>query len=603
LRFAECVTHLALAAATATGWFGLGSVILARVRRTGDALLDTLNRVGVGAVGFALLTLAAAAAGGLYTVVYVPFLAVCAAVGLIPALRVARGVPRPRIRSWPRWQIVLAVLVVASCLLTALATCAPVTTFDALHYHAAAPARYAEAHKLLEFEWGWSTYQPFTVEMLATDGVLLRNSVQGAFASYLLGLFALVAVVGMGRRVGGRSTALLAGATFSLQPLLAFESSGSLIETGLAFVVALAVWNGAVYVLRRDLTALVLCGAFAGAAAGMKYVGLFVPIAIAAGLLVALRRRVPVGAVLAFALPAALVGLPWYVKNVIQTGNPLFPFVFGGVTDEARRFVEGGIREHGAGRSPLDAALLPFRLLADGDTFDRGSWLSPLPLLFAPLSLLDTRTRRISVPALAGAAAFLAAWFSTSQQARFLLAVAPVLSVLAALGMQALARRGAIGRLLATGVTAAALSTGFAMIAVYTAQFVPVAVGAQDRAEFLEAKTPYYDGVRGLNRLLDEDDRVLLDFAAVLYVEDPYVVWTPLVLSTHAEAAEARRFAAAEGLTHAAVLEVNREARQPTLDALDARLIATVAVQTPVFGLRITRGPSERLHIYDLGVP
>jgi hypothetical protein len=141
------------------------------------------------------------------------------------------------------------------------------------------------------------------------------------------------------------------------------------------------------------------------------------------------------------------------------------------------------------------------------------------------------------------------------------------------------------------------------MIAVYTAQFVPVAVGAQDRAEFLEAKTPYYDGVRGLNQLLDEDDRVLLDFAAVLYVEDPYVVWTPLVLSTHAEAAEARRFAAAEGLTHAAVLEVNREARQPTLDALDARLIATVAVQTPVFGLRITRGPSERLHIYDLGVP
>jgi hypothetical protein len=305
--------------------------------------------------------------------------------------------------------------------------------------------------------------------------------------------------------------------------------------------------------------------------------------------------------VLAFGVPAVLVGLPWYVKNALQTGNPLFPFVFGGVTDEARRFVEGGIREHGAGRGPLDAALLPFRLLADGDAFDRGSWLSPLPLLFAPLSLLDARTRRVSVPALAGAGAFLAAWFATSQQARFLLAVAPVLSVLAALGMQALAQRGAVGRLVSTGVTAAALATGFAMIAVYTAQFFPVAVGAQDRDEFLEAKTPYYDGARRLNRLLDDSDRVLLDFAAVLYVEDPYVVWTPLVLSTDADPAQARRFAAAEGLTHAAVLEVNREARQPTLDALGARLIATVPVHAPVFGLRITRGPPERLHIYELG--
>jgi hypothetical protein len=603
LRFAESATHLALTAVTATSWFGLGWVVLARVRRTGDVLLDTLNRVGVGAVAFALLTLGAAAAGGLYTVVYVPFLVVCAAVGLIPARRIARDAPRPRIRSWPRWQIALAVLIVASCLLTAVATCAPVTTFDALHYHAAAPARYAEAHKLLEFEWGWSTYQPFTVEMLATDGVLLEDSVQGAFASYLLGLFALTAVVGMGLRTGGRPTALLAAATFALQPLLAFEESGSLIETGLAFVVALAAWNGAVYVVHRDLTALVLCGAFAGAAAGMKYVGLFVPIAVAVGLLVALRGRMPHRAALAFVVPAVLVGLPWYVKNALQTGNPLFPFVFGGVTDEARRFIEGGIREHGTGRSPSDAALLPFRLLADGDAFDRGSWLSPLPLLFAPLALLDARTRRVSVPVLAGAAAFLAAWFATSQQARFLIAVAPVLSVLAALGMQALARRGSIGRLVATTVTAAALSTGFAMIAVYTAQFLPVAVGAEGRDEFLEVKTPYYDGVRRLNRLLDDNDRVLLDFAAVLYVEDPYVVWTPLVLSTDADPAEALRFAAAEGLTHAAVLEVNHEARQPTLDALGARLIATVPVHAPVFGLRITRGPPERLHIYELAEP
>jgi hypothetical protein len=598
LHFAECVAHVALAAVTAFAWLGLGGVLLARVPRSGDALLDLLNRFGMGAVGLALLTFGAAAAGVLYRPVYLPVFALCAVLG---AATSTRSVPWPKPRTWPRWEVALAGLLGCTAVLTLAATCAPITAFDALHYHAAAPVRDVEAHELLEFPWGWSTYQPFTVEMLVADGALLWDPVQGAFAPFLLALGALAATVGMAERVGGRRLGLLAGGVFFVQPLLVFEASGTLTETGLALAVALAAWNAAEFVRRGYVPALALSGAFAGAAAGMKYVGLFVPLAVAAALLVALRGRVSARFALAFALPAVLVSLPWYVKNAVQTGNPLFPFVFGGVTDEARRFIEGGIREHGHGRGPLDAAALPFRLLAQGDDFDRGSWLSPLPLLFAPLALLDERLRRLAIRALAGCAVFLAAWFATSQQARFLLALGPVVAVLAAIGIAALARRGVLGRVAAVGVTAAALATGFAMSVAYTTQFLPVALGSQSRDDFLREKTPYYEGALWLNDHLDDHDRVLLDFAAVLYVEDPYVVWTPLVVSTNADPAQARRFAAKNELTHAAVLEVNLHARRPTLDALGAREIATVPVQAPVFGLRIRPGQSERLRVFELG--
>jgi hypothetical protein len=599
LPFVSWLAHVALAGLTALGWFGLGSLLLARVRPTGDGLLDALNRFGLGAVAFALLTFFAGLAGLLYPAVYVPVLVACAVAGGA-ALRRAK-----RVRgSEPRrgWELALAALLAATVLLVVLAAGAPVTAFDSLHYHAAAPARFAEAHELLEFEWGWSTYQPFTVEMLVTDGVLLWDSIQGAFAPLLLALGALAATIGMGSRIGGRGLGLLAGAIFFVQPLLVFEASGTLIESGLAFAAALAAWNLAVFARSGDRAAVALGGLFAGAAAGMKYVGLFVLLAAGVALVLFARRRLNLGALAIFAAPAALVALPWYVKNLVQTGNPLFPFVFGGVNEYAERWIDSGIHEHGHGRGPLDALALPFLLLAEGDDFDRGSWLSPLFLLFAPLSLLDERRRRACALTLATVGVYLAAWFETSQQARFLLPIAPVLAVLAALGVVALARRGRVGRLAAPLVAGAALVTGFAMSAAYTAQFVPVALGLQDRDEFLEAKTPYYPGVQWLNGELGKEDVALLDFAAVLYMDDPYLVWTPVVLPIEADAAETRRFARANRLTHAAILDVNLEARRPQLDILGARRVATIAVHAPAFGLRITRGQPEQLHVYELAV-
>jgi hypothetical protein len=590
---------VALAGLTALGWLGLGSLLLASVRRTGDALLDTLNRFGVGAVAFALLTFVAGLAGVLYTAVYVPVLVACALAGLAAVPRLVRVSGSEPLTGW---ELALAALVGVTVVFVVVAAGAPVTAFDSLHYHASAPARYAEAHELLEFEWGWSTYQPFSVEMLVTDGVLLWDSVQGAFAPLLLALGALAAAIGMGARIGGRGLGLLAGAIFFVQPLMAFEASGTLIEGGLAFAAALGAWNLAEFVRTGDRGAVALAGLFAGAAAGMKYVGLFVLLAAAVALLLFARRRLGLGPLALFAAPAAVAALPWYVKNLVQTGNPLYPFVFGGVNEYAARWIDSGIHEHGHGRGPFDALLLPFRLLAEGDDFDRGSWLTPLLVLFAPLSLLDERRRRACALALAAVLVYLAAWFGTSQQARFLLPLAPVLAVLAALGVVALARRGRIGRVVAPLVAGAALLTGFAMSAAYTAQFAPVALGLEERDDFLEAKTPYYDGIRRLNRMLGEGDVALLDFSAVLYMQDDYVVWTPVVLPTEFGPEQTRRVAREHRLTHAAILDVNLEARRPQLDELGARRVATIPVHAPVFGLRITRGQPERLHVYELAV-
>jgi hypothetical protein len=461
------------------------------------------------------------------------------------------------------------------------------------------PAIYEDRGQIVELPWSWHSYQPFTVEMLITDGLVLWNPVQGAFAPLALFLAAAAAVVVGARLVAGDTVALLAGAIFLTQPLVVWESTASLVDVGVAFAVAMSVLNLVVWVQIRRTAPLVAAGVFAGAAAGMKYIGLFAAFAVAIAVLLAARRREGLTALVTAGLPAVLVALPWYAKNWLLTGNPLFPFVFGGVDDSVSTAIRSGLETYGFGRSPIDAILVPFRLIAHGGAFDGGDWLSPLVLLVPPVALLDRSRRRGAAIALLSVVVYVACWFATSQQARFLVPAVPVLAVLAALGVHALALRGRAWRALAIAGTAGALAVGCGTFAVFSAQFFPVVFGVQSEEDFLAKRTWYYDGIAWLNRELDEPGGVLIDFASP-YLERPYVVWTLLAVPPEAPRSSALRLAREEEVAYAAVLDSTVARRRPFLAAMGARRIATVDVHTAFLGLREWGGVDHKLLIYRL---
>lgn len=594
----EWGAHLALAAVQALAWYGLGSLLLHRLR-TGERGVDALNAVGAGAVGFALLTFAAGLGGVLYGWLAVAATAITAAAGAVRLWRATRGWRTRNLMTFPRWQIATIVLLAATALLAAVATGAPVNGFDALAYHVSVPVVYERHHEIVELPWSWHSYQPFTVEMLITDGLLLWNPVQGAFASLVLVLGATAAVVVGARLAAGTAVGLIAGAIFLTQPLVAWEATAALVDGGIAFAVALAALNLVVLARVRQPAALLATGIFAGAAAGMKYVGLFAAAAIGLAVLLVAGRRASAVTITAAAAAGALVALPWYVKNWVLTGNPLYPFVFGGLSESAQNWVESAVSEYGFGHTPQDVLLLPIRLVTESDAFDGAGWLSPLVLVFPPLALVERTGRRYVLIALACCAFYLACWFATSQQARFLIPAMPVLSALAAIGVRAVARRGPIGRHLAPAAAAATIVFGFAVFAVHCLQFIPVVIGFEAKDDFLADRTAYYDGVLWLNRELDAGEGVLIDFASP-YLEQPYVLWTPLVMPDESSAEDVRRFVRARQLRHAAILAVNEPARRRQLGFLRARRNASIPVHTAYLGLRRWGGVPHRLLVYEL---
>jgi hypothetical protein len=598
---AESLGHVLLAGATVLAWLAAGSLVLAPLAATGDRLLDGLNRIGVGALAFALATFAAGWAGALSSAAYRSLFAVAAVGGAWVALRLVRGARLPRIRTWRPWELALGGLLIVYAVLGAVATSAPISSPDALLYHAADPARFVEAGRIFEVPWNSSSYEPFTVQMLVLDGFLLSDSVQGAFAPFLLALVAAAAVAGAAERLAGRPVALLAAAVFFAQPLMLWDATSTFIESGLACAVALAGWNLLRFARYGDGAALVVAGIFAGGAAGMKYLGLIAVLALTVAAGIALHRRLTPARVLTFAAPAILVALAWYAKNAILTGNPVYPHLFGGLNASAAAELDATMASFGHGHSVADFLLLPIRLLGKAEAFDGGEFLSPLFVAFAPLALLVPAARRVRVAAVAGIAVYVLAWFLTTQQARFLVPLLPALAVLAALGILGLAGRGRLGRVVAVATTAAALLAGFGISVVYAAQFAPVAVGHESKEHFLTRKVSLYDGIDWLNDRLREDDKVLLDVWSLLYLDVPYVTFGTMgdLLPLEAGPEATRTFVAKNRVTHVAVL-ADDEARRRQVGYLHARLLARVPV-TPVRSrTRDERGPTKEMLVYEL---
>jgi hypothetical protein len=598
---ADCLAHAALGAITLLAWLGLGSVFLARAPRVADPVLDLLNRVGLGVLAFALLTFAAGWAHLLYTPPYLALFAVSAAFGVAEFLPWIQNVPRPQLRSWPRWQRALFTLILIYVAIDVIAVSAPISSPDALLYHAADPALFVKAHRIFAIPWNSSSYEPFSVEMLVLDGFLLWNAVQGAFAPLLLALLAAGVISGFAMRIGGRSAALLSAAIFFAQPFMVWEATSTFIEPGIAMMLALAAWNLVQFLRRADTISLVLAGVFAGGAAGIKYVGLIAAVVLAATSAVVLARRLNGRLALTFCLPAIAVALPWYVKNALLTGNPFYPFVFGGLNAAAAGELSATTQTFGYGHGLVDFLLLPARLLAAAKPFDGGQYLSPLFLIFAPVALLLNRTRAAIFAAAGGVMLYVVAWFLTTQQARFLLPLMPTLAVLAALGMLALARETWLGRQVTIVVTTSVLAVSLGASAVYAKQFVPVVFGGESKEQFLYEKVSDFAGIEWLNRNLGARAKVATDIWGLLYLRMPYVTFGTQgdLLAPDAGPSATRGFVAKYRITDIAILDGDG-ARLRQVGYLPAHLIARVSVRSVESRTRGHFGPPHDMLIYAL---
>ena len=451
---ADLLTWLAISAVATA----LGSWMTRRL--TYHSLLERFTfSAGLGLAAFSLLTLGLGFVGLLYRWLFWVLLLVCGLLlwrefrDLGQALRRARF-PRPR----GTWQLLLSLFIAVTLFLALTTALLPPTAWDSLVYHLVGPDRYLAAHRLTyEFD-NYYLFFPSFVEMLFTAGMALKGDIVPRLIHFGYLLLTLGALGAFAARHWQRRSGLLAIALFLSIPTAVQIATWAYVDLALTFYSFAALYALFNWLPRPQSTNsgqgsnqstsvgwLVLAGLFGGAALSIKYTGVLTLAILGAVLLWSmLRGRLPVRRLLWGGLVIAGLALgiaaPWYVKNTIVAGNPLYPLFWGG-----RGWNEIDTRwllAIGKEMSLLDLLLVPWTLTVVGTqgttAYDATS--SPLFLALLPLLLVVPRRARYLGELLLAAAIGYGLWLLNGAvaygrfvlQGRFLLPIFAPLSLLCA---------------------------------------------------------------------------------------------------------------------------------------------------------------------------
>jgi 4-amino-4-deoxy-L-arabinose transferase-like glycosyltransferase len=503
------------------------------------------------------LLLAIAALGGLSkTVVLVVFGAICI-LGLVTqkirwteyCARIREGGFPTADGLWERSGWVLILFTLMAALVEALA---PATTPDALSYHLRIPYDYVEAGGII-----YSPFQPYNmphlIQMLITVPFLFGAGDVGAHLLYFVFCVIFVAALfRLARECFDRKTTLLAVLLIISTPMFTYIKVSGRVEVGLTAVIFLSLWaliKGVNEDEKYRYRWLIASGFFMGVSAGIKYYGLFSG-ACACFLIVIISLRQAGGKLairssMYFLAGLLVFGLPFYIKNIIMTGNPFYPALFellggrdwsGAMAQLTKSYFEA--YKYPAGKGVTDLLLSPWRLTMDGERFIAGRtgygfiYLALFPLLFVGVLLGIKRTGwRALLPTSSVCSVlvwfgilFWVLWFFMAfQRGRHLMPVFGILSILTAgAATTALMRpikesgdkffKYAVGAILGSGLFLQLLIAGF-----FTATYIPVAFGLEKRDVFLARIHPMWADYQAVDQILPQNAKVLHLFGDAQY--------------------------------------------------------------------------------------
>ena len=317
--------------------------------------------------------------------------------------------------------------------------------WDALAYHLAFPKLYLQAGRMAEISFMHQSYFPPLQDMLYLWGLSMGGESAAKVTHWAVGLLTVLGAAGFLQRRGVSgawgSVLILGAPAFLWQMFSAYADLATALYASLGmFALAYAVQEGG----RRWLW---LSGALMGFALATKYTAL-----LTAGLwgLVGLVWLMRAGqaklapTLVGAGLLAGAIGAPWYIRNAVWTGNPVYPFayeIFGGKNwsqAQADAYRNDQLK-FGLGREPAQLLLAPWNLAANPAPFTDpigarvGERVFLLPSL--GVGVLAMPSLWLSGGLAQGAGYLLAftglhtvGWFYLMQQVRYWLLLLPILA-------------------------------------------------------------------------------------------------------------------------------------------------------------------------------
>jgi 4-amino-4-deoxy-L-arabinose transferase-like glycosyltransferase len=431
---------------------------------------------------------------------------------------------------WTLLETLFAAGLAVSFLMDGIESLAPAADADTLAYHFDMPRSFLQSGAIVFEPRALDGAVPLLVQVaympvLALGGEAALNAWAMLSGWAVIALAYVIAV-----RFVDRKWALGLALVLATTPAVVYGAGSGQVEVRNAAFVLLAaaamVRLGETGLLRFALLAGIAAGLFAGG----KYLGLFF---VAAAGLAVLSRRDFAGRAAAFGTGALVAGFQWYWWNWTNTGDPVFPMLYG-VLDYANGQVWDQAHEDLIRRSffsqeifipqhPLSFFAFPvLATLMPGPQLDSGrTGLGVIALLLAPFAVAGIWQARRTIlrsrlfPVLVCVAVFYALWFfiGSSQKIRHLLPVYPLVLLLAVAATYRAVTFPAWAAALRRPAMAAVLAVcaiQMAGQALFTMNFARFVFSDESRDHFLLRNVTYFQPVPWLNAHLNETNRVLV---------------------------------------------------------------------------------------------
>lgn len=582
-----------IAALIGLAWYGLGHAILSQVEpdtnhRSGDeTAVAVAERALLGAAGWSIAWFCL----GFLSLYRAPVAVIALIAGLILAAQGLRR-QRPGLHATLRaggWAVLT--LIVSGQVLALFAALAPPTAKDTLLYHLALPKAWIAAGRTVEVTYNIAGYYPLGVEMHAVWAMLLgvpldlRASEAAAGATlFLFAPILTLVVYGWARERGAtRGWAATAALMLAWIPTVYDVAASEYVDLAMAAYTAMAVRAFGRWWVTFNTRHLLWIGAGVAGALSIKLSAAFLILPLA---LLGLLRALGIGAPQSDVRPAPAMGAasimgalaagcalaaPWYVRNWIRTGSPLFPFYLhlwpaqaAGWDLERSQLYDTWFSLYGNTVTPMDYVLAPLRL-AITSQLDQPAYFDGvlgIALVAAfPLLAWALWNRRLDVElrlALLLSGCLFVFWLFSSQQLRYLLPAAPALAVSTVVAGSALDERPARAM---RWVALAGAALGLPVILAWFLTLDPVRVvlGGESRDDYLRRRLDYYPYYEYVNRELPADAKVwLIDMRRDTYhLNRPYFsdfIFEDYTLTRYVRGAskveDIRQRVRADGITH-----------------------------------------------------
>ncbi len=268
-------------------------------------------------------------------------------------------------------KIVLFLLIIMVFLLVNFFyTLFPPTFYDSMMYHLAVPNYYILHGGIVPWDTNFNASLPLNGEMLFLFSLLGGSIFTPKLLSLLSGILIIVILTQWYREKFSTKHYFLPGLLFVTIPQISFLMSSSKTDIiGMLFLL-LGIRSFFYYLEKRSSgNFLTLSGVFWGLAVGTKYIfafylaGFFLAILFIPGFKFGNKVR----AALKISLLVLLCMSPWFLKNIITTGNPVYPYLnkyihhYSWDSSQGENFSK--IIKRGENRSVSDFLMFPVNLL------------------------------------------------------------------------------------------------------------------------------------------------------------------------------------------------------------------------------------------------